>query len=114
MVMKKVGHFADFTAKKAGSPMVVSLSIGTLVLFLGIGPYFHFSESYQIVANTYMSAVSYLMIFVLQHNQNKENKVLHMKLNAILGNRFDPEHELIGIEDLTVEEIDEMIEASED
>jgi low affinity Fe/Cu permease len=96
-------------AKKAGSPLVVIVSIWSLGIFLILGPVFRFSSEYQLVANTFMSAVSYLMLFILQHTQNREGRVLQLKLDVILKALEADEH-FSGCEDLSDIEIEDLID----
>ncbi len=107
-MLKVVGNVSDQVSKGAGSPLIVSLSVCSLGVFLVIGPVFRFSTEYQLVANTFMSAVSYLMLFVLQHTQNRETNVLHLKLDAALQ-ELRADGRFVGCEDLSEKEIEELV-----
>ncbi len=106
----RVGKTADLVSKWAGSSLVVSISLLTLILFFILGPFFNFSIGYQLVSNTFMSAVSYLMLFVLQHTQVREGKVLQLKLDALLHAMENADKRLISSEDLSEEELDVLSE----
>lgn len=77
------------------------------VYFLG-GLYYGFSDTYQLVANTFMSAVSYILLFLIQHTQNRESKALHLKVDELIRTKRQADNYLIGIEELTEDQLMEL------
>jgi low affinity Fe/Cu permease len=69
------------------------------------GPFFGFSESWQLVINTGTTIVTFLMVFVIQASQNRDNKALHLKLDEIIRAVSGARNELIGAEQSTEEQI---------
>lgn len=79
-----------------------------LVLVWAIsGPFFNYSETWQLVINTSTTIVTFLMVFVLQNSQNRDGKALQAKPDELIlasqaANRF------IGIEKLDEQALKEM------
>ncbi|MEO9210071.1 MAG: low affinity iron permease family protein [Ginsengibacter sp.] len=79
-----------------------------IVLVWGItGPIFKFSDTWQLVINTGTTIVTFLMVFVIQHSQNKDTIALQLKLDELLA-ASGASNQLIKVEDLTDEELDVM------
>ena len=79
-----------------------------IVLVWGIsGPVFNFSDTWQLVINTGTTIVTFLMVFVIQHSQNKDTIALQLKLDELLA-ASTASNKLISVEDLTDEELDVM------
>src|SRR5581483_4422567 len=58
--------------------------IGAVVIVAGwaaTGPFFHFSETWQLVINTGTAIVTFLMVFLIQSTQNRDAKAIHLKLD---------------------------------
>lgn len=108
-MLKRVGILADLTSRHAGSTPVIMVSIFSLLLFLVLGPVFKFSAEYQIFGNTIMSAASYVMLFVIQHSQNRDGRVLHIKMDAIIRALENSDRRALGIEHLPVEDLDDLV-----
>ena len=72
------------------------------------GPVFGFSESWQLVINTTTTIVTFLMVFLIQHAQNKENRALQLKLDELIAAVEGASNRLIDVEDLSDRELDEL------
>lgn len=107
-MFQRVQRWARAASRQAGSPLVITVSTLSLAVFLAAGPYFQFSTGYQLVANTFMSAVSYVMIFILQCTQNREDRVLQIKLNEILRALPYADKSMIDIEDLSDADLESL------
>jgi len=90
----------------AGSTMGFALALGTIVVWGGIGPLFHFSDTWQLAINTGTTIVTFLMVFLIQRSQNKDSLALQLKLNEIVAALDGASNRLVNIEDLTEAELD--------
>lgn len=82
-----------------------------IVLLWGItGPLFGFSESWQLIINTGTTIVTFLMVFLIQHAQNRDTRVIQLKLNELIAAMEGASNCLIDVEDLTEEELDHLHE----
>ncbi|MGO7668170.1 low affinity iron permease family protein, partial [Rhizobium ruizarguesonis] len=56
-----------------------------LVLVLAVsGPFFVYSETWQLLINTTTTIITFLMVFVLQNSQNRDGKALQAKLDELI------------------------------
>ena len=76
-----------------------------MLLWLVSGPFFGFSERWQLVINTGTTIVTFLMVFLIQRAQNKESLAVHLKLNEIVAALQGASNRLVNVEDLSEEEL---------
>jgi low affinity Fe/Cu permease len=48
------------------------------------GPIFHYSDSWQLVINTGTTIITFLMVFLIQNTQNRDNLALQVKLDELI------------------------------
>jgi low affinity Fe/Cu permease len=76
-------RFARATAKAAGSSWAFMASLGSIALWAGLGPVFGWSDTWQLIANTGTTIVTFIMVFVLQHAQNADTAETKAMLREI-------------------------------
>src|SRR5262249_2361935 len=101
----KFGEMAKITAHLSGQPSAFTLAVIVIVVWAVSGPIFKFSDTWQLVINTGTTIVTFLMVFLIQNSQNRDNAAIQAKLDEIIRaghaqNRF------VGIDQLTEEEIE--------
>jgi low affinity Fe/Cu permease len=101
-------NFFSAIIKYTGSPMTFVIVTLLIIIWAISGPIFKFSDTWQLVANTATSVVTFLMVFVLQQSQNKDTTAIHLKLNELIACNKSSSNRLINIEDLTPEELDAL------
>src|SRR3954463_5298626 len=89
----------------AGSTTGFLFAAGTIVLWLITGPFFHFSDTWQLVINTGTTIVTFLMVFLIQRSQNKDAMAIQLKLNELVAAVEGASNRLIAVEDLSEEEV---------
>lgn len=101
-------HFASRIASFSGSPAAFVVAFGTVLLWGISGPFFGFSEVWQLVINTGTTIITFLMIFLVQNSQNRDSAAMEAKLDELLRAVEQARADFIGIEHLTEEEIEEI------
>jgi low affinity Fe/Cu permease len=76
--------FAAGTAQAMGSPAAFAIAVAIVVIWAIAGPYFEFSDSWQLVANTVTTLLTFLMVFLIQATQNRDAKATSVKLDELL------------------------------
>jgi low affinity Fe/Cu permease len=97
--------FAGRASYTTGSFWAFGLAVAVVAAWALTGPAFGFSETWQLVINTGTTIVTFLMVFLIQHSQNKETRALQLKLNELLAAMQGASNRLIDVEDLTWREI---------
>lgn len=72
------------------------------------GPVFHFSNGWQLTINTSTTVITFLMVFVIQHNQNRDSAAIQIKLNEIIKSLEGAQNHLLNAEDKTMEELGDL------
>ena len=103
------GH-SSWATRVAGSRWAFFVAMLTVVVWLVSGPYFHYSEDWQLVINTGTTIVTFLMVFLIQNTQNRESKAVHLKLDELILAGQRANNQLIAVQDLQDHQIDRLIE----
>lgn len=101
---------AAWTARATGGRWAFLTALGTVVVWAACGPFFHYSENWQLVINTGTTIVTFLMVFLIQNAQNRESKAIHLKLDELILAVNRARNELIDIENLTEEQLNALSE----
>ena len=101
-------RFATQTAQIVGHPYVFFTAVAILVLWGVTGPYFHYSDTWQLVINTGTSVITFLVVFLIQNTQNRDAKAIHLKLDELIRSHHPASDDLIDVEKLSDEELDEL------
>lgn len=106
-INKMFGEFANGVARLSGRPIAFVLA-AIVVLVWGItGPIFNYSDTWQLVINTGTTIVTFLMVFLIQNSQNRDNAAIQVKLDELIS-ASEAQNRFVGIEHLTDEEIEEL------
>lgn len=98
-------QFSLKATRASGSSAAFMLALLAIVIWLITGPFFGFSDTWQLVINTGTTIVTFLMVFLIQRTQNKDSLAIHLKLNEIVAAIEGASNRLIDVEDLTEDEI---------
>jgi low affinity Fe/Cu permease len=100
--------FAGKITKATGTPSAFMIAAGIIIVWGITGPLFGYSDTWQLVINTGTTIITFLMVFVIQHSQNKDTMALQVKLNELIAASPTASNRLIDVEDLTEEEIETL------
>jgi low affinity Fe/Cu permease len=91
-----------------GSFWAFAAALFVILAWAALGPVFDFSGNWQLVINTGTTIVTFLMVFVIQHAQNKEMRAVQLKLNELIAATEGASNRLIDVEDLQEEELEHL------
>ena len=101
-------HLAHRITLVIGSWQVFVLAVLLIATWAASGPFFNFSDTWQLVINTSTTIVTFLLgiLILLEANRSaKESKVVHDELiRAVRGAR----NRLINVDEMTEAEIDQL------
>jgi low affinity Fe/Cu permease len=107
--LRKPSHLFDkistFVTHTAGRPITSITAFLIVIIWAVTGPFFHYSETWQLFINTTTTIITFLMVFIIQQSQNKDTLALQLKLNELIACNEQASNRLIVIEDLTEEEL---------
>jgi low affinity Fe/Cu permease len=105
MLFKQFDRFSNKVTRATGSPGAFMAAMLIILMWVITGPFFGFSDTWQLVINTGTTIITFLMVFVIQQSQNKDTMAIHLKLNELIAATKTASNRLIDSEDLTEEEL---------
>ena len=91
-----------------GSPWAFVGSVVITIAWIVSGPLFHFSNGWLLVPATVTSTVTFLVVFLLQYSQNRDTRVVQLKLDELLSSLDAARTQLVRLESMSDEELDEL------
>lgn len=105
---------AHVTSDKVGSPGAFAIAIGLILIWAVSGPFFGFSDTWQLIINTGTTILTFLTVFLIQNTQNRDARAIHLKLDELIRAIDPARNSLIDIEDMEDEEIAQLQEEFKD
>ena len=106
---KKVSNiFENISARVSGftgTTAAFIIALAAVIIWAVTGPLFHFSITWQLVINTSTGITTFLMVFVIQRDQNKDTLAIQLKLNELIAATKGAKNKVLNIENLTEDEL---------
>ena len=102
-------RFAQGISQATGHASAFVLALLVVAVWLVTGPLFGFSDTWQLVINTGTTIVTFLMVFILQNTQNRDNQAVQLKLDELVRAVKEARTNFVDIEELP----DDALEALE-
>lgn len=106
-------RFAEVVAFAAGTPWAFIGALAILVTWGVSGPFFGFSEHWQLIINSFTTVVTFLMVFIIQNTQNRDFKSMQIKLDALLAADENVPNGLLNLHNLEDAELARLERAIE-
>jgi low affinity Fe/Cu permease len=104
-------RFARSTERQTGKAHTFALALGLVVVWAATGPIFAFSDTWQLVINTGTTIVTFLMVFLIQHSQNRDTQAIQLKLDELIRVNKKAHDNLMNLEDLSEHELESLKKA---
>jgi low affinity Fe/Cu permease len=91
--------------RAAGTNSAFMLAFLAVILWGACGPFFHYSEDWQMVINTGTTIITFLMVFLIQKSQNKDSLAIQLKLNELIAAHEFASNRLVNVENMTEDEM---------
>ena len=101
------GTLASGASRGAGRASTFIFAVGVIVVWAITGPFFGFSDTWQLIINTGTTIVTFLMVFLIQNSQNRDGAAIQVKLDELIR-AGAARNSFVGIEHLTDEELHEI------
>jgi low affinity Fe/Cu permease len=98
-------RLAQAASDWSGSSLAFTLAAAVVLVWLITGPFFGYSDAWQLAINTDTTVVTFLMVFLIQRVQIKDTKAVHLKLNEMIATLEGASDRLVNVETLPEEEL---------
>lgn len=98
--------FSERTSHMVGTYWAFVIAFLLIVGWAVTGPFFNFSDTWQLVINTSTTIVTFLMVFVIQNTQNRDSKAIHLKLDELIYSTKKASNRFMNAEELSDEELE--------
>jgi low affinity Fe/Cu permease len=102
--------FAHGASRITGKPLTFIIAVILVMIWAATGPYFRYSDTWQLVINTSTTIITFLMVFLIQNTQNRDTMALQLKLSELILCINEAEDRFAGAEDLSEEELESLHE----
>ncbi|EJL07962.1 low affinity iron permease family protein [Pseudomonas chlororaphis] len=92
----------------AGSPVTFLIALALIAIWGMSGPVFGFNDTWQLVINTSTTIITFLMVFLIQNTQNRDNDILHLKIDELLRATKDAHNALLSLDGLDLEQLEKL------
>jgi low affinity Fe/Cu permease len=96
---------AQKVSEWVGSPKAFMLAIIVVLTWAFTGPIFGYSDTWQLIINTGTTILTFLMVFLIQNTQNRDNRTIHLKLDELIRSMTEARNKLLDLEDESDDEI---------
>lgn len=104
--MELFRRLAASIAGLLGTPVAFMVALAVVVGWAISGPFFRFSDTWQLFINTGTTITTFLMVFLLQNTQNRDSRAIQLKLDEIIHKTQGPRNQLIDLENMTEAEFE--------
>ena len=102
--------FSIAMANALGAPWMFIANVLLIIIWAGAGPFFDYSDTWQLVINTATTVFTYLAVFLIQNTQNRDALAIHLKLDELIKGVTGARTHLVNLESLTDEELSALQE----
>jgi low affinity Fe/Cu permease len=103
-------RFAHAVSHLSGRPASFAVACLLIIGWAVSGPFFGFSETWQLVINTATTIITFLMVFVLQNTQDRDGEAVQAKLDELIYAVREADNSFVQAEKLSDKDLHAMRE----
>jgi len=96
------------------SPIAMMINIGILIVWLVTGLIYGFTNTHQLIINTFTTIYTWITTTALLNTQARDSRATHMKLNELLLVKTQARNELIALEEEEDDKLDQIAKGFEE
>ncbi len=104
-IFRKIAHSVG---RVTGSAWTFCLAVVAVLVWAATGPYFGFSNTWQLFINTGTTILTFLMVFLIQNNQNRDSQATQLKLDELIKALGHARNEFVDIEEDKEDELKKL------
>lgn len=97
-LLNEMKYLIDRIVYIISHPYANIIALGLISIWIISGPFFNYSTTWQLIANTFTTLVTFYIGFIIQYTQNRDSRAIHVKLDELLRVIADARNQLIDIE----------------
>ena len=101
-------NLANASSAAVASPAAFIFAGATIIAWLITGPLFHYSDTWQLVVNSWTNIMTFLVVFLIQNSQNRDSRAINLKLDELIRSTERAHNEMIDIERLSDKELESL------
>lgn len=99
-------RFAKHAAIVTGKPSTFVLALLIIIGWAFLGPFFGFSDTWQLVINTGTTIITFLMVFLIQSTQNRDGEAVQIKLDELIRSIKGARNQVMNLEEMDEKQLD--------
>ncbi|MBI2707648.1 MAG: low affinity iron permease family protein [Proteobacteria bacterium] len=111
---RRFSNFARYVAQLSGQPGFFVLACGIVFVWIATGPFFSFSDTWQLIINTGTTIITFLMVFLIQNTQNRDGKAIQIKLDELIRAQKGAHNSFLDLENFTEDQLNKIKEKYEE
>ncbi|MFG0863123.1 low affinity iron permease family protein [Pseudomonas sp. CJQ_13] len=104
----KFAQFCQWLSNHAGKPSTFLISVVLIAMWAASGPWFHYNDTWQLIVNTSTTIITFLMVFLIQNTQNRDNDIIHVKLDELIRATKSAHQSVLDLEALDNRQIHKL------
>jgi low affinity Fe/Cu permease len=93
------------SAEAVGSPISFIVALLIVIGWAVVGPLYNYSDTWQLVINTGTTIITFLMVFLIQNTQNRDSKMIQIKIDELIRAVASARNQLLNLENLTDDDL---------
>ena len=100
--------FARKASDVLGTAWAFVMAIFVIVVWASTGPFFDYSDTWQLIINTGTTIVTFVMVFLIQNTQNRDAKAMQLKLDELIRAIGSARNHLVDLDRLSDRELRDL------
>ncbi|MCC7250829.1 low affinity iron permease family protein [Hyphomicrobium sp.] len=101
-------RFSEAAAHAVGSYWAFLAACATVLTWGATGGYFRYSDTWQLFINTGTTIVTFLMVFLIQNTQNRDSRIVALKLDELLRCMDGARTGLVALDNMSDDDLERV------